>query len=100
MEFCVVVFLWLESQSPFKKYFRINQKNIIEEYSYMTVIIMQVGFSCYYLLHKNEAEVVKISCKVKNGKHWQSGKMLKFLHAKHHILVSTASHHHCLLKAH
>lgn len=35
----------------------------------MMVIIMQVGSSCYYLLHKNEAEVVKISRKVKNGKH-------------------------------
>lgn len=64
----------------------------------MIVIIMQVGSSCYYLLHKNEAEVVKISGKVKNRKHWQSSKMLKFLHAEYHILVSTASYHHGLLK--
>lgn len=30
---------------------------------------MQVGSLCYYLLHKDEAEVVEISVKVKNGKH-------------------------------
>lgn len=31
--------------------------------------IMQVGSLCYYLLHKDEAEVVKISVKVESGKH-------------------------------
>lgn len=55
------------------------------------MVIMQAGSLCYYFLHKDEAEVVEISVKVKNGKHWQSGKMLKFLHAECHILVPTTS---------
>jgi len=38
-------------------------------YSHTIVIIMQVGSLCYYLLHNNEAEVVKISGEVKKGKH-------------------------------
>lgn len=64
------------------------------------MVITQVGSSCYYLLHRDEAEVVKISVKVKNGKHWQRGKILKFLHAEYHILVPTMSHPRSLSTGH